>query len=232
VVTPLHEAPTSEPEREPTPDATESDLVALAPTSAPPDVDFSPTELDDEFVALVSRSQELHRASPAGNAHDEMVLAGIIAALVDSGYVLIDVSTEGASTAGSVNSSGAHHLRFEEPEARSRVSVALQRPNADGGAAVPTQLIVGYSEQVPNFNQVGQALRQEVASAFVVSPAPGTVTFDAEIATGYVTAQVDLLIELDSYVSPSFEIDHALLRRQLAAVVHTLRSFTRARFGD
>lgn len=192
-------------------------------------------QLDDGFVSMVQRSLELHSRTAAGAAIDEMVLAAMIAALVDGGYVLIDLSTAGASTGSSVNSSGAHHARFEDPETRSRVSIALGTvgdPMTESGQRPPARLVVGYSEQVPNFNQVGQALRQEVASAFVGSSAPGAVTFEAEISSGYVTAQIDLLVELESYVNSNLDIDRELLERQVLSVIHTLQSFTRARFGN
>jgi len=69
-------------------------------------------------------------------------------------------------------------------------------------------------------------------SSFVVSPEPGTVTFDADLSSGYVYAQIDLLLELDRYVSEDLSVDHDLLRRHLASVVYTMKTFVQSRFGS
>ena len=78
---------------------------------------------------------------------------------------------------------------------------------------------------------MGRALRQEMASTFVVSPEPGRVTFDADLSSGFVYCQVDLLWELDRYVDDSMDVDADLLRKHLAATVHTLRKFLQLRFA-
>lgn len=210
-------------------------------------------ELDDEFVGLVGRSWELYKETELATSIDEVALGGIITAMVDCGFVLIDLETAGAlatavaatattqtgtAPAAQSDTVGAedHQLRFEEPSTGARVLVAMQHLTPDAGTAKlvghRAQLVVGYGERVPNFSQVGQALRQEVSSSFIVSPEPGTVTFDADISSGYVYAQVDLLMELDRYVSESLQVDHDLLRRHLAAAVYTMRMFVRTRFGS
>ncbi|MEI8083124.1 MAG: hypothetical protein WCI74_14905, partial [Actinomycetes bacterium] len=93
-------------------------------------------------------------------------------------------------------------------------------------------VIIGYGERVPNFTKVGQAVRQEMQSSFIASPEPGTVTFDADISSGYVYAQIDLLLELEKYVDEDLQVDHELLRRQLASVVYTMKTFIETRFGS
>jgi hypothetical protein len=212
-------------------------------------------ELDDEFVALVGRSWELYKETEHATTIDEVALGGIITALVDCGFVLIDLETAGATaapvattttttttTAGATSTTSDtigvedHQLRFEEPSTGARVLVAMEHLTPDLATAKVmghrAAVIVGYGERVPDFGRVGQAIRQEVASSFVMSPEPGTVTFDADLSSGYVYAQVDLLLELDRYVSESMEVDHALLRRHLAAAVYTMRMFVRSRFGS
>ena len=66
----------------------------------------------------------------------------------------------------------------------------------------------------------------------IVSPEPGTVSFDADLSSGYVYAQIDLLLELGRYVSDDLEVDHVLLRRHLASVVYTMQTFVRTRFAS
>jgi hypothetical protein len=216
---------------------------------------MSDQELDDEFIGLIGRSWEMYKETELATSIDEAMLGGIITALVDCGFVLIDLETAGAWAAmaaaggtgattgsaatgvdvGSTATSAHHQLRFEEPETHARVTVAVEHLTPDVASAKMighrASAILGYGERVPNFSQVGQALRQEVQSTFVVSPEPGTVTFDADLSSGYVYAQVDLLMELDRYVADDLAVDHDLLRRHLASVVYTMKTFVRTRFG-
>ncbi|MFI0433427.1 MAG: DUF4339 domain-containing protein [Candidatus Nanopelagicales bacterium] len=199
-------------------------------------------ELDDEFMALVSRSWELYKETEFAMAIDEAMLGGVITAMVDCGFVLIDLNTASpwavASTATEVGSTatvGHHQLRFEEPTTHARVAVSLEHLTPDPATAKVmghrASAIIGYGERVPNFNQVGQAVRQEVQSSFIASPEPGTVTFDADMSSGYVYAQIDLLLELERYVDSQLAVDHELLRRHLASVVYTMQTFIETRFG-
>ena len=215
---------------------------------------MSDQELDDEFIGLIGRSWEMYKETELATSIDEAMLGGIITALVDCGFVLIDLETAGAWAAmvatggagttttattgvdvGSTATAAHHQLRFEEPETHARVTVAVEHLTPDVASAKMighrASAILGYGERVPNFSQVGQALRQEVQSTFVVSPEPGTVTFDADLSSGYVYAQVDLLMELDRYVAEDLAVDHDLLRRHLASVVYTMKTFVRTRFG-
>lgn len=221
-------------------------------------------QLDDEFIGLIGRSWEMYKETELATSIDEAMLGGVITALVDCGFVLIDLETAGAWAAmaaaggaggaggtgtttttttattgtdvGSTATAAHHQLRFEEPETHARVSVAIEHLTPDVASAKMighrASAILGYGERVPNFSKVGQALRQEVQSNFVVSPEPGTVTFDADISSGYVYAQVDFLMELDRYVADDLAVDHDLLRRHLASVVYTMKTFVRSRFGD
>lgn len=202
-------------------------------------------ELDDEFMSLVDRSWTMYKETEFATSIDEAMLGGVITAMVDCGFVLIDLDTASAwaaPTAGAateVNSNvtvGHHQLRFEEPATHARVSLSLQHLTADPAVAKMighrASVIVGYGERVPNFSKVGQAVRQEMQSAFIASPEPGTVTFDADISSGYVYAQIDLLLELERYVDEHLAVDHELLRRQIASIVYTMKTFIDTRFGS
>lgn len=209
---------------------------------------LSDQELDDEFIGLVGRSWEMYKETEFATSIDEATLGGVITALVDCGFVLIDLDTAGALAAvmaadptagtnvGSTATAAHHQLRFEEPETKARVTVALEHLTPDVASAKMighrASAIVGYGERVKEFQKVGQAVRQEMASNFVVSPEPGTVTFDADLSSGYVYAQIDLLLELDRYVSEDLSVDHELLRRHLASVVYTMKMFVQSRFGS
>lgn len=219
-------------------------------------------QLDDEFIGLIGRSWEMYKETELATSIDEAMLGGVITALVDCGFVLIDLETAGAAPAASTTTSGTttttttssttttapgtvevgstlpngHELRFEEPETQSRVTVALLHLTPDVASAKVVghraSAVIGFGQRVKQFQKVGQAVRQEVQSSLVLSPEPGTVTFDADLSSGYVYAQVDLLLELERYVSDDLSVDHDLLRRHLAAVVYTMKTFVQTRFGS
>lgn len=224
--------------------------AATAPLSASQALmsGLSDQELDDEFIGLVGRSWDMYKETEFATSIDEAMLGGVITALVDCGFVLIDLETAGAmlgvvaadptagTSVGSTATSAHHQLRFEEPETKARVTVALEHLTPDVASAKMighrASAIIGYGERVKEFNKVGQAVRQEMQSNFVLSPEPGTVTFDADLSSGYVYAQIDLLLELDRYVAEDLSVDHDLLRRHLASVVYTMKTFIQSRFGS
>lgn len=213
---------------------------------------LSDQELDDEFIGLVGRSWDMYKETEFATSIDEAMLGGVITALVDCGFVLIDLETAGAmlgvvaadpaatptagTNVGSTATAAHHQLRFEEPETKARVTVALEHLTPDVASAKMighrASAIIGYGERVKEFNKVGQAVRQEMQSNFVLSPEPGTVTFDADLSSGYVYANIDLLLELDRYVAEDLAVDHELLRRHLASVVYTMKTFIQSRFGS
>ncbi len=228
----------------PTPAAPEADGDVSAPASDALMSGLTDQELDDEFIDLVSQSWEMYKETEFATSIDEAMLGGVITALVDCGYALIDLNTASAwAVAGQVSTpdvgstvtSGHHQLRFEEPSDHSRVTVAIEHLTPDPAAAKMlghrATAIIGYGQRVPNFSQVSGAVRQEMQSTFIASPEPGTVTFDADLSSGYIYAQVDLLLELERYVDHDLAVDHELLRKHLASVVYTMKTFIHARFG-
>ncbi len=212
---------------------------------------LSDQQLDDEFIALIDRSWAMYKETEKATTIDEVLLGGIITAMVDSGFVMIDITSgslfgvaaPAAPPAGTTAvpaaptlPDGTHDLRFEVPTTGARVTVTLQHltPDLASSSVIGhrARLEVGYGERLGNASQIGQALRSEVASAFVAAPEPGTVTFDADISSGYVYASIDVLVEPDRYVDDSLTVDHDLLRRHIAALVHTMRTFVHTRFAS
>ncbi|MBP7877901.1 hypothetical protein [Candidatus Neomicrothrix sp.] len=227
----------------PQPDAPQ--VADLPVAAASPEITdaFDDQELDDAFMDLVSRSSDLYKESERATSMDEVFLGGVIAAFGANGFLLIDIFTGGslrssgsASAAPQVSTPiNRHELRFEHPPSGARVALIVDHLTPDVGSAKVlgqrARLQLGYGERIPNFGQVGRALRQEMASTFVVSPEPGRVTFDADLSSGFVYCQTDLLWELDRYVDDSMDVDAELLHKHLAAIVHTMRKFLRLRFA-
>lgn len=226
----------AEPERS-EPPSPETDPMSTASLTA----EFEDQDLDDTFIEMVERSSEIYGASERATTIDQVFLGGVIASFGDSGFVLIDIHTGGSvrgigSAAPVALPANRHELRFEEPASGARVALLLEHLTPDAGSDdEPAQLArieLGYGQRVPDSGQVARALHQEMASTFVVSPEPGRLTFDADTSSGFVYCQVDLLWELDRYVDDSMDVDADLLRKHLAATVHTLRKFLQLRFGS
>lgn len=193
---------------------------------------LSDQELDDQFIDLVGRSWEMYKETEYATSIDEAMLGGMITALVDCGFALIDLETANMWS----GAAGGHRLRFEEPADHSRVNVSLRHLTPDPAVAKMighrASAVIGYGQRVPQFTKVGQAVKQEVQSGFIASPEPGTVTFDADLSSGYVYAQIDLLLEIERYVDEHLDVDHELLRKHIASVVYTMKTFIQARFGE
>lgn len=232
--------------------ASAASAAAVAPATASAALmsGLSDQQLDDEFMGLIDRSWAMYKETEYATSIDEAMLGGVITAMVDCGFALIDLNTAtvGAAAAaaapapsGTATTTAAlgrrqHELRFEEPQTQARVVLTMEHLTPDPAVAQlighRAAAVIGYGQRVPNFARIGQALRQEVQSSFIASPEPGTVTFDADLSSGYVYAQVDLLLELQRYVDDHLAVDHELLRRHLASVVYTMQTFVQSRFGS
>lgn len=211
---------------------------------------LSDQDLDDTFTELIDRSWSLYKQTEKATTIDEAIFGGIITAMVDSGFVLIDVASGMAPVSAATTTTtptttasttvapppDTHDMRFELAESGARVTITLTHLTPDLASAQVighrARLDVGYGERVANAGQIRQALRSEIASAFVATPEPGNVVFDADISSGYVYASIDVLIEPEKYVNDALEVDHDLLRRHIASLVHTMRTFVRTRFAS
>jgi len=57
------------------------------------------------------------------------------------------------------------------------------------------------------------------------------MTVDADLASGYLYVQVPLLLDVDKYVAPGYQVNHALLQQHIIATVHSLAKYLRGRLG-
>ena len=77
------------------------------------------------------------------------------------------------------------------------------------------------------------AMRKEAKSGYLGRAEPGIVTFDADSESQYLYAQVDLYLDIDHYVSATFERRlRASSPAQSRATIHALRKFLRGRTED
>ncbi len=183
-------------------------------------------ELDAVFAGLVKESWHYHNLVENTGRMDEVLLGALITATLDRGHVLIDLTSDGTN----------HFLRFEDPDNRARVTMAMTHLTRDVTTAKAVgqraSLVVGYGEPIKSFGRVLNAIHQETKSGYLGRAEPGIVTFDADSESQYLYAQVDLYLAIDEYVDELFVIDYAKLGAHVGATVHALRKFLRGRVED
>lgn len=186
----------------------------------------SDDEQDHVFAGLVKESWRYHNLVENSGRMDEVLLGALITATLDRGHVLIDLTSDGTN----------HFLRFEEPEQRSRVTMALTHLTRDVTTARAVgqraSLVVGYGEPIKSFGRVFGAMSQEAKSGYLGRAEPGIVTFDADTESQYLYTQVDLYLAINEYVDDDFEVDYDKLGAHVGATIHALRKFLRGRLED
>ena len=184
------------------------------------------SQLDGVFAGLVQESLRFHNLVDNTLRVDDLLVGALITVTLDAGNVLIDLTSDGTN----------HFLRFEDPEDRARVTMALTHLTRDVTMAKAVgqraSLVVGYGEPIKSFGRVMDALRKETKSGYVAGGEPGIVTFDADSESQYVYAQVDLYLDIDQYVGDDLDIEYELLSSHVSATIHALRKFLHGRTED
>ena len=181
--------------------------------------------LEQVFVQLVDKSWQRYKEQELNRRMDDLLVGAVITANVKNGWSLIDLNSDGVN----------HYLRFEHPQSHARIIFDLSNM-AESLVAAKTlgrhaRVTIGYGQQVNNFAQTWQIFKAEMKSAFIDRSEPGTVTFDADMAAGYVYVQVPLLLDLDPYFAEDYQVNYRLIQGHLQAVVHSLRKYLQGRLG-
>ncbi|MCC6433680.1 MAG: hypothetical protein IT196_01485 [Acidimicrobiales bacterium] len=178
------------------------------------------------FVELVAGSWKRHAEITRNTQTDDLLVGAIIASSVNQGWALIDLGSSGSS----------HMLRFDHAASRTRLVVevhslaeSLATAKVIGRLA---NLEIGFGMRVDNFSQVFQAVKTEIKSALLVATEPGVITVDGDLSTGYVYAQITLLVDLDDYLTGPLTVDYAKLQAHIGAVVHSLNKYLHGRLGQ
>jgi hypothetical protein len=183
-------------------------------------------ELDDVFAGLVEASWKYHHLLEDTQRMDDVLVGALITATLDTGRALLDIDSDGTN----------HFLRFEDPTDRSRVSMAVTHLTRDVTTAKAVgqraAVTVAYGEAITRFGQVVEAMRKQAKSGYVKSAEPGIVTFDKDDESKYLYAQIDLFLDVEDYISATFEVDYEKLNRAVAACVHALRKFLKGRVEE
>jgi hypothetical protein len=154
------------------------------------------------FVEMVKKSWKVHSEIERAGRVDDVLLGAVIAAGVRLGKCLIDLQSDGSS----------HFVRFEELGTRTRLTFRLTHLTPDVATSKAlgqlANVTVGVGRAVNNVGALWGALKQEVKSAFLTAEEPGVISLDADVASGYVYAQVPLLWKLDEYLQGEYEPDY------------------------
>lgn len=206
-------------------------------------------KLESEFVDLVKQSWKVHQLYSWNNAVDEILIGAVITTNLEKGYNLIDIkSVDPFYSAAATPSSGAetpspgykqpinsHFLRFENSADASRLIYNLERITQN---LVETKVMgqlcnitVGYGEKSANFGKMLETLKQELKSTFIDTSEPGIVTFDADMSSGYIYAQVSIILNIADYNKDNqvTNIDYDKLNGHIEAIVHSLKKYLKGR---
>jgi hypothetical protein len=182
-------------------------------------------QLDKVFGGLVKESWKYYNAHAFASQVDEVFLGAIITATLDTGYSLIDLTSDGTH----------HYTRFQNLQDNSRIICRLThltgdlvRSKVEGHRA---SVVFGYGERVNDFGRIWQALKAEMKSGYLQSAEPGTITVDGDVNAGYIYVQVDLYLCVDDYVKADYGVRYDVLREHLAATHNALRKYLRGRFA-
>lgn len=191
-----------------------------APAATPEEVE----ELEALFTRQVEQSWAYYKRVDYATRLDEVLIGALITATLDTGMVLIDLTSTGTN----------HFLRFEHPADRSRTTIGLEHltPSAVQGEVLGhhASVLIGWGQRVANAQEVVRAVKEELKSNLAQTPEPGTVTVDGDITSGYAYTQIDLIWALEDFVDRNYHVDTELLTRHVAAAVHSLRKFWYGRF--
>lgn len=202
-------------------------LDAPDPTA---DLAAVPGESDDDhqdriFGGLVQKSWDYLEDHDFAGHIDEVFLGAVITSTLDTGYSLIDLSSDGTH----------HFLRFQDMSDESRIIARVKHLTPSLAVAKVlgqrASVIIGYGEKAGSITKVMGAVQAEMKSGFLQNPDPGTITVDGDMASGYVYCQVDMYWDIEDYVGRDYRIDYARLTAHIGASRHALRKYLRGRFA-
>lgn len=181
-------------------------------------------QLEQVFVSLVDDSWKIYNEKIQNTYIDDILIGAVIYTNVESGYSLIDLQSTG----------GYHYLRFENLSNKQRIIFRLTNWSEDLMTAKvlgrKAQVVIGYGQQVSNIGPLWQLLKAEIKSSFIIdNDEPGIITCDADMASGYVYAQVPLIFDLDRYFVAKNQVNYELLLTHINATLHSLSKYLQGR---
>lgn len=197
-------------------------MSSTTDTTTGPSDPNDPNALEQRFVELVGASWKRWNLWEHARRVDDVALGAVIASYVDSGWQLIDLESDGQ----------AHMARFQSGDHRLAVSIVAlsEDPVRAASQGRLIQTTVAYGQRVRDVGRIMSTIKQEMKSSMIANAAePGVITFDADMGTGYVYAQVNLLLNLDDYFDGL--VQQRPISTDLYAAVHSLSRYLSGRIG-
>lgn len=179
---------------------------------------------EDMFQRLLETSWTIHNAFQETKKKDDLLVGSVITVMVDAGYELIDLSSDGT----------AHYLRFEDIDGtKERFIFRLKNMSEDMVTAKVlgylAHVTIGYGSPVQNAAKLWETLKSEIKSSFIDTNEPGAITTDADITSGYIYAQVPLIMNLGVYFGDHYEVKYDVLQKHIHSTIHVLRKYLQGR---
>jgi len=194
--------------------------MVVPATSAPR---LSDDEMDRRFGQLIKTSWDYYHANEFAHHVDEAFIGAVITSTLDNGYSLIDLNSDGSN----------HLLRFQQMQDGTRILYRLSHlAHSPAEAKVLghiSSVTIGYGERSSNVGRLWNALKAEFKSGYIQTAEPGTITIDADVESGYIFAQVDMLWNISEYVTNHYETDFPKLTEHIAVSINALRKYLHGR---
>lgn len=183
--------------------------------------------LDGIFVGLVEKSWKRHRMRERATELDEVLVGGVITAVLDNGYSLIDLNSDGTN----------HYLRFEDTSTGHRVIFQLQHMAEQ---LVTSKVIghearvtIGYGQRVKNIKSIWGAIKQEMKGGYIRQADPGIITVDGDLSSQYVYVEVGLIWDIADYLDADnpYRVLYPKLGEDIGATLHALSKYLQGRFS-
>ncbi|MBM3461760.1 MAG: hypothetical protein FJX76_06625 [Armatimonadetes bacterium] len=176
----------------------------------------------ETFASLVEYSRDRYREAFYNSHVDDILMGAVIASMVEDDCSLIGVFSDGVN----------HHLRFEGNEQQTRYVFRLTHLSEDLTVARVQghlgSVVVGYGEPVGNIATAWGKLEAANRPINEEGPEPGVIRFEADLASGFLYAQITLIMELDRFIHPDYHVDHETFHSNLWSVMAVLRDYLRA----
>jgi hypothetical protein len=170
-------------------------------------------DLDERFAEMVTSSIERQRRLDWALRVDELLLSACITAVVDSGFVLLDLATRDSD----------HRALFDHNDDSRHVRLEISPLSPLNAAGDPigrhVRLSVAWGREVADADAAFQVVRSEVTDD---ESAPGTFTCEMNMVSSSASICVDLIWKADEFVTMDHNVDRAALDASMAAILHAL----------
>ncbi len=173
------------------------------------------TALGDRFAEMVRNSVEHQRRLDWATRVDELLLSACITAIVDSGYLLLE----------STSNDSDHRVLFDHNDDSRHVRLELSplSPLNAAGDHIGRHLRVGleWGRGVADRDVAFAVARSEAIDGDV---APGTLTCEVNMLANSASTGVRLIWAADEFVRDDHSVDRASLDASIASVLHALEA--------